>query len=708
MIGRFYRFAYILLAFAALFTVCTIISCSKSNSTAVSQMISAPAPGPSESDTDFVIIIFEQDISQVLDEVDEFPAPEGVSSNTFALLKAELVKAFEARRSAGSIEKFTSGAPSGSAGRVSDLEYNYVTGILSWTYVNDADYDLNGEVGVPDITPIAENYLLSVGTDPLLRWIDQSGDGEVGIPDITPIAANYLNLVAEYAIVTCDEIDGEYTEIGRVAFSQNSGEIPPEFFVDLPEGAMRYVRVQPVDLSEDAGDLSNPVTPLAPRILGVEPIVGNEGAEVQFSTDVVGAEPITYAWDFADAAEPSTSNEPSPTVTMLEGGTYEVSLTVENEYGVATLDFNLEVIAKTYMVSGNITFEDSPLPDVNLTLDEAYSADTDADGNFLFEDVASGTYTLTPTHPEYVFEPASREVTVLKSDVADQDFIAVWGFFTVTGTIVNDEGGGLDNIRVIATDGTDSYEGLTDAVGDFTIEDIPNGAWTITPTDTYCIFTPNTLDVEGYADTIADQDFLAEFTHELGAYDFRTGPYDDMVVRFAKKSNIQIYFWDGSGVDGFDPAFAEAAQNGMLQWNAVGDRWQLFHVSITDDYAEAEIEVEWVKSLGGSVAGKAHWSGSEGELELPLLIELATHVNNNLTNPTSIFAVATHECGHTLGIWGHSDLEEDVMFPISYVGSPSKRDEFTVYTVYHLPADYSTDLRGPSSIGGERIVWSME
>src|SRR3989344_7741233 len=34
---------------------------------------------------------------------------------------------------------------------------------FSWDYYNFGDYDLNGEVGVPDITPIAVNYLARIG-----------------------------------------------------------------------------------------------------------------------------------------------------------------------------------------------------------------------------------------------------------------------------------------------------------------------------------------------------------------------------------------------------------------------------------------------------------------------------------------------------------------------------------------------------------------
>ena len=75
---------------------------------------------------------------------------------------------------------------------------------LNWTERNVGDYDGSGEVGVPDITPIAQNYLKAVddATTPLERelyeQIDGDGNGEIGIADITPIANNYLNRVEGY------------------------------------------------------------------------------------------------------------------------------------------------------------------------------------------------------------------------------------------------------------------------------------------------------------------------------------------------------------------------------------------------------------------------------------------------------------------------------------------------------------------------------
>ena len=76
--------------------------------------------------------------------------------------------------------------------------------ILEWTERNVGDYDGNGEVGIADITPIAQYYLLTVAEaetaleQELYEQIDGDRSGDIGISDITPIANNYLNSTEGY------------------------------------------------------------------------------------------------------------------------------------------------------------------------------------------------------------------------------------------------------------------------------------------------------------------------------------------------------------------------------------------------------------------------------------------------------------------------------------------------------------------------------
>ena len=83
---------------------------------------------------------------------------------------------------------------------------------------------------------------------------------------------------------------------------------------------------------------------LAPEIVSIFPTEGDAGAEVTFSADVRGSEPFTYAWDFGGGATPNASSDESPTVTLGDPGPpYSASLTVTNDFGEDTKDFDLTV-----------------------------------------------------------------------------------------------------------------------------------------------------------------------------------------------------------------------------------------------------------------------------------------------------------------------------------------------------------------------------
>ncbi|MBD2652710.1 matrixin family metalloprotease [Synechocystis sp. FACHB-383] len=55
--------------------------------------------------------------------------------------------------------------------------------------------------------------------------------------------------------------------------------------------------------------------------------------------------------------------------------------------------------------------------------------------------------------------------------------------------------------------------------------------------------------------------------------------------------------------------------------------------------------------------------------------------------PLSLQGTARHELGHALGIWGHSDREEDALYPAQTANVPaiSPRDLRTLYRIYQQP-----------------------
>ena len=99
-------------------------------------------------------------VDDVLSDLRALAAPEGVDAEAFNSLKSALEKALAQSGKA----RFVSRPPMEESSRVGDLQFvndGDGTYSLSWGYRNTGDYDQNGEVSVPDITPIAVNYLNS-------------------------------------------------------------------------------------------------------------------------------------------------------------------------------------------------------------------------------------------------------------------------------------------------------------------------------------------------------------------------------------------------------------------------------------------------------------------------------------------------------------------------------------------------------------------
>ena len=342
--------------------------------------------------------------------------PPGADEGVFDALKLEL----ESKLSEiwGGAGRIPARAPSGDAGRVTDLAYDSGTGHLTWSYVNLGDYDCNGIVSVPDITPIALNYLEQVNGDPYLQWVDGDGSGAIGVADITPIALNYLSQVAEYLILTCDTAEGEYDEIGRVLFP-GAPEFPVTFDVALPPGALEFIAVQPVDGNSNAGERSNPCTlsgnlPPVAYILPSE-MTGDAPLTVDFdasnSTDPDG-DIVKFEWDFdGDGVwDEDTGTSPYASYVYTAPGVYYAILKVTDDGGLPDTD----TATITVTTGGNqppeadilVTPDHGPAP-LEVTLDASNSIDPDGDivkyewdfeGDGVWDSDTGGTPTVLHTY----------------------------------------------------------------------------------------------------------------------------------------------------------------------------------------------------------------------------------------------------------------------------------------------------------------------
>lgn len=96
------------------------------------------------------------------------------------------------------------------------------------------------------------------------------------------------------------------------------------------------------------------------------------------------------------------------------------------QYNDTERKVRIERGTKSYKISGNITSGGSPLSEVtvNLTGSRSDTTTTDSSGNYIFDGLLNGNYTITPSKTEYTFTPTNRNVTINNADVTNQTFSA--------------------------------------------------------------------------------------------------------------------------------------------------------------------------------------------------------------------------------------------------------------------------------------------
>lgn len=169
--------------------------------------------------------------------------------------------------------------------------------------------------------------------------------------------------------------------------------------------------------------------------------------------------------------------------TYSSGGSFPTSTFHSSNYWVDVVFTS----SNTYRVSGTLQGSGGAGATVALSGAETLSTKADSSGNYNFDGVVNGTYTITPSNSGVTFTPASKQVTVNSVSLSGVNFAAVVANpQTISGTIT---GTAAANVTVNLT-GTAIATTTTDSSGNYSFTGLTNGTYSVQPSSQQLIFTP--------------------------------------------------------------------------------------------------------------------------------------------------------------------------------------------------------------------------
>lgn len=125
---------------------------------------------------------------------------------------------------------------------------------------------------------------------------------------------------------------------------------------------------------------------------------------------------------------------------------------------------------------------------------------TGTDGRYDLSGLPTGTYTVTPTKPDYTFAPTSRTVTIGSVGTATRgiDFVGT-PRPQINGSLFRlDADGssiGLANVEVVALNASGSFSARTNIAGAYVLDALPLGDYSVAPVQAGTAFSPSTRSV---------------------------------------------------------------------------------------------------------------------------------------------------------------------------------------------------------------------
>ena len=239
-------------------------------------------------------------------------------------------------------------------------------------------------------------------------------------------------------------------------------------------------------------------------------ISGNVGTTAA-GTTVTLAGPVTAStpadgsgnYTFSGLPNGSYTVTPSNAGFTFNPGSLPVTLNGANASGVSfTATAN-----PTWSISGNVG---TTAAGTTVALSGPTNAGTNADssGNYIFNNLGNGSYTVTPSNAGFTFNPTSQPVTVNGANATGVSFTATANpTYSISGTVSPADLGA--NVNVSLT-GSATGTTTTNSSGFYSFANLQNGSYAVTPTLTGETFTPASLNTTINGSSVNNLNFTAQ------------------------------------------------------------------------------------------------------------------------------------------------------------------------------------------------------
>jgi len=300
----------------------------------------------------------------------------------------------------------------------------------------------------------------------------------------------FCKIFISLSIISCTFVFSMYVSADDVQYVYDSLNRLVE--VRYPDKVIRYT----YDAAGNRTGQTVEILIAAPSILNLSPrgaVVGGNG----FVLKINGA-------NFTNSSVVQWNGANRPT-TYVNTGELRINLASSDFAAVGTASVvvvnstpSLSVsnsqtfsVVQTAALRGRVTSGGAALSNVSLNLSgtESDIFITDINGNFEAAVLNIGSYTLTPSRQNYVFNPPTRNISYAGTTQTNLDFAASLVNYTINGRVTNN-GIGSSGVTLNLT-GSQTGQTTTDTNGNYSFTATAEGNYVVTPSLSGYTFNPN-------------------------------------------------------------------------------------------------------------------------------------------------------------------------------------------------------------------------